>query len=122
MAEAAVEDMRARYELGCLVHGLRYGLADEIKTRALAKFGRMFRVGPATLWQYARVTRVIGREEFQGYLAARGPHGFALTWSHIEELARVRNSVARGRCAEQAVGEALSVGELRVRIPTATSS
>lgn len=115
-AEAAIEDIRSRYALGGLVHRVRYGVSDAVRTRALADLGTMFRLKPASLRQLARVTEIIGLEEFERYLMVRGPHGFTLSWSHFEELAQVRNTTTRGRHAEAAITEALSVSDLRHHI------
>jgi hypothetical protein len=116
MAQTAVEDMRTRYALGKLIHRLRYGVPDDAKTRTLVKFGKMFKLKPASLRQLARVTETIPLEEFERCVTSRGPDGFFLSWSHIEELAEVRNVAARRQHAEAAIAGSLSVSELRFRI------
>jgi hypothetical protein len=121
-ADAAIEEMRARYALGRLVHRMRYGVSDRLRARTLGKLGKMFRMKPASLHQLARVTEAIGVEEFERYVTARGPRGFTLTWSHIEELAEVRSPAHRRLHAEAALAESLSVGALRARIRYLTGS
>jgi hypothetical protein len=121
LAEAAVEDLRARYELGRLVHRLRYDSAEPHAMRAISKLAGACGLRVATLRRYARVTEMIRPVEFDELTRNRGPRGPSLTWSHIEELAEARNSEVRRKCAEAAVSEALSVSALRARVRTVSS-
>jgi hypothetical protein len=120
IAEAAAEDLRARYELGRLVHSLRYDSADRHALRVVSKLGVASGLAVATLRRYARVTEMIKPHEFDELTSARGPRGPSLTWSHIEELAEARNTEVRRRCAEAAVSESLSVSALRARVRAAS--
>jgi hypothetical protein len=101
IAEAAVEDTRARYELGRLVHHLRYDCSDAVSARILARLGHSLGLTPGTLRHYARVSAVIGPIEFDQYMHLRRPHGMPLRWSHIEELSEARNVDVRRRFAEE---------------------
>jgi hypothetical protein len=121
MAEAAAEDLRARYELGRLVHRLRYESSDHDAMRAISKLGAASGLALATLRRYARVTEMIRPVEFHEMTRARGPRGPSLTWSHIEELAEARSTEVRRRCAEAAVNESLSVSALRARVRMAST-
>ena len=116
LAEAAAEDLRARYDLGRLVHRLRYDGSEPHAVRAIAKLGSACGLRVATLRRYARVTEMIKPVEFDELTRNRGPRGPSLTWSHIEELAEARNSEVRRTCAEAAITEALSVSALRSRV------
>jgi hypothetical protein len=121
LADAAVEDLRARYELGRLVHRLRYDGAEPQAMRAIAKLASACGLRVATLRRYARVTEMIRPLEFDELTRTRGTRGPSLTWSHIEELAEARNSEVRRKCAEAAVTESLSVSALRARVRTTYS-
>jgi hypothetical protein len=122
IAEAAAEDLRARYALGTLVHRLRYESSDRHAIQAIGKLGMASGLAVATLRRYARVTEMIRPVEFDELTRARGPRGPSLTWSHIEELAEARSSEVRRQCAEAAVTESLSVSALRARVRTASSA
>jgi hypothetical protein len=119
VALAAREDIRARYEIGRLVHGLRYECTDNKAARALARLSSALNLKPGTLRRYARVTETISPDEFEEYV---DQDGMPLTWSHLEELAEVRSISVRRRCAEQATSEKLSVSALRKRIRLSTSA
>jgi hypothetical protein len=121
IAEAAAEDLRARYELGRLVHRLRYDSSDRQAMRVISKLGLASGLAAATLRRYARVTEMIKPVEFDELTRARGPRGPSLTWSHIEELAEARNTEVRRRCAEAAVNESLSVSALRALVRAASA-
>jgi hypothetical protein len=114
--QAAIDDLRARYELGLLVHDLRYDVRDNVPRGTLKEFARLINVRLGTLQRYARVAEMIGAPEFEDYVTLLGPQGTVLTWSHIEELAEARGADLRRLRAEEAVSEALSVNELRARI------
>lgn len=120
IADAAAEDLRARYELGRLVHHLRYDSSDRHASRAISKLGLASGLAVATLRRYARVTEMIKPLEFEELTRARGPRGPSLTWSHIEELAEARSTELRRRCAVAAVNESLSVSALRARVRAAS--
>ncbi len=116
IAQAAVDDLRARYELGRLVHELRYDGSDHEILRDLSKLGAACGLAAATLRRYARVSETINQREFSDLTRPRGPRGPSLTWSHIEELAEARSSEVRRKCAEAAITESLSVSALRARV------
>jgi hypothetical protein len=122
IADAAVEDARARYELGRLVHRLRRNSTVDVTTSLLARLGQSLGLKPDTLRRYARVSEMIGSQEFEEYMHLRGPHGLPLRWSHIEELSEARSAIERRECAKDAAARALSVRMLRARIRTSTSS
>jgi hypothetical protein len=121
IAQAAVEDLRARYELGRLVHDLRYDGTDHEILRDLSRLGVACGLAAATLRRYARVSETINPNEFGNLTRPRGPRGPSLTWSHIEELAEARSSEVRRRCAEAAISESLSVSALRARVRAAST-
>jgi hypothetical protein len=114
-----VEDLRARYDLGRLVHQLRFHSDDDATMGTLAGLARAYHLTPGTLRRLARVTEMIGSEEFGEYLMLRSPYGLPLTWSHIEELAESRRRDLRRRCAAEVLSDALSVADLRARVRAA---
>jgi hypothetical protein len=122
MAEAAVNDMRARYDLGRVINSLRYDSSNAFTARTLANVARVLNLKPSTLRCYARVAARIRAVEFDEYVNLRGSHGTRLTWSHIEELAETRGSDVRRKLAAEAVFKALSVGALRNRVRAAPNS
>jgi hypothetical protein len=121
IAQAAVDDIRARYELGRLVHRLRYDDSGNEVLQDVSGLGAACGLAAATLRRYARVSETIKPSEFDELTRQRGPRGPSLTWSHIEELAEARNSAVRRKCAEAAVTESLSVSTLRARVRAAST-
>jgi hypothetical protein len=119
IAQAAVADLRARYELGRLVHRLRYDSSDDDVRRDISRLEAACGLAAATLRRYARVSETINPTEFDDLTRPRGPRGPSLTWSHIEELAEARSPEVRRQCAEAAVTHSLSVSALRARLRTA---
>jgi hypothetical protein len=109
IVESAIGDIRARYDLGTLVHELRYRFG----TMPVKELARLQNMAPATLRRLARVTETICSTEFDEYLALRNVCGQPLTWSHIEELAESRSVEVRRRCARQVLSEGLSIAALR---------
>jgi hypothetical protein len=117
VALVARDDIRARYAIGQLVHGLRYECSDNETAHALGRLSAALNLKPSTLRRYARVTETISREELAEYV---DQDGMPLTWSHLEELAEARSMSVRRRCAELAASEKLSVSALRKRIRLST--
>jgi len=116
LADAAVEDMRARYDFGRVLHTLRNrgrGLEGAGALRVLA--GRLA-VDPSALRRFAQVSDVIPPGEFQWMMRLRSPRGAPLTWSHVELLARLRSAEKRRALATAVVEEELSVRALFQRL------
>ncbi|HLK40129.1 MAG TPA: hypothetical protein VKU41_25410 [Polyangiaceae bacterium] len=110
VAEASVDDLRARYDLGRVVHHLRY---DPSQAGVLTRLAHDLGMHPSALHRYARVTERVCPEEFAQILQLRDAHGQPLTWSHLERIAEVRSAAARRRVAEEAVSGLLSVRAVR---------
>src|SRR5579872_1327092 len=72
IADAAVDDLRARYDLGQLVHYLRYGRSQPPALDALA---RSLGMHPSALRRYGRVTERIRVQEFASLLQRRDVYG-----------------------------------------------
>jgi hypothetical protein len=109
LADAGVADMRARYDLGGIVHKLRYDRAREFGALTLANLAHAINLHPNTLHRYARVRESIALSEFEELLELRTPHGLPLSWSHLEVLARARRADVRRRCAREVAAESLPV-------------
>jgi hypothetical protein len=114
LVTALLDDVKARYDLGQVVHKLRYPAAgDSCPTVTLAALARMSGHGPRALRRYARVAEIINAEELADYLELRTPRGMPLSWSHLEELMRVHSRTRRREFAATAAGENLSARALR---------
>ncbi len=116
LAEAAVDDMRARYDFGRVLHSLRQNrpLAGGIGTLRL--LSKRLGVDPSALRRYARVSDTISAREFAWLLKQRTPRGAPLTWSHLEILSREREPERRRTLALAAAAEDLSVRALATRL------
>jgi hypothetical protein len=112
LAEAAVEELRARYDFGAVVHTLRYGDADSCRAETIRDLADWIGADPSALRRWARVNERMRAEEFETYLELRTPRGMPLTWTHLEVLARERNRGRRGELAVVAARGGLSVREL----------
>jgi hypothetical protein len=116
LADAAIEDIKARYDLGEVVCTLRRIMprgAAAVEVKSIAK---VMGVHASALRRYARVTEAIDGHEFAQLLRLRTGRGMSLTWSHVEHLALVHEPVRRRALALAAVHESLSVRALAQRI------
>jgi hypothetical protein len=116
-------DTQARYELGRLLLHVRYRSVTESLSEALQSASEALQVTPNVLRRYARVSGVIGPEEFAELIELRGIHGMPLTWSHLELLATLRPSRERRALASEIVDHGLSIRATvqRIREMAATS-
>jgi len=103
----------ARYDLGQLVHYLRYGRSQPPALDALA---RSLGMHPSALRRYGRVTERIRVQEFASLLQRRDVYGRPLTWSHLEKLAEARAATVRRQLADEAVSGLLSVRAIARRV------
>jgi hypothetical protein len=111
MAEAAVADLKAQYQVGCAIHELRYPAPGESPdARGLAALGKRLGLDPSALRRRARVTETIGPHEFAMIVELRSARGLPLTWSHLEVLSTVRS-----RARREAIAREVAEGELSVR-------
>jgi hypothetical protein len=116
MAQARVEEMRARYHLGGLLREARRGKLDLQAAAVVASLHSVTRIHPSALRRHARVAETMGNDEFASLTSLRGSDGLPLTWSHLELLSEVRPAARRRELAELAVCEGLSVRRLAARI------
>jgi hypothetical protein len=116
LAEAAVQDMWARYDLGRIVHQIRYDESGHFTARTVLNLAREFQLHLSRLSRYSRVAETIGPREFAEYMGMRNSWGQPLTWSHIERIAEIRDVDLRRRCAEEVISGLLSVRELVARV------
>jgi DNA-binding response OmpR family regulator len=111
MAEAAVAELRAQYEIGQFVHRLRYPGPGEIwRLQDLIALGQRLNLHPSALRRRARVSETMRPDEFEALASLRTPRGLPLTWSHFELLSKVRS-----RSRREAIARRAAVGDLGVR-------
>jgi hypothetical protein len=113
VAAASVDDMRARYDFGGVLGALREvrgaeGLVDMI--------ARRLEVDASALRRYARTHEVIPASEFEWLMGLRTRLGGAITWSHVELLAREPDKKKRMALAKAIAREDLSVRDLSARV------
>jgi hypothetical protein len=113
IADASVQDARARYDLGHVLHLLRYG--DSVKIR-IAHLAAWLDVDCSALHRCARVSEAICPAEFDWLMSLRTEKGMPLTWSHIEPLAHERSASRRALLAEYVVREQISVRDLKTTV------
>jgi hypothetical protein len=113
MSEAAVADMQARYDLGQVVHRLRYGEECAARRDHIALLASSFDIHPSALRRMARVSESVSPGEFRYFCALRDSRGIPLTWSHLEVLSEIRYAPRRRELADLASARRLSVRELR---------
>jgi hypothetical protein len=116
LAEASVADARARYDLGCIVHTLRYDSSERFRSDTLRNLARRLATHPSALRKLARIAETIGPKELDAYLERRDSSGMPLTWSHIATLSRIRSVQVRQEWAAKALAHGLSVRQLAARI------
>jgi hypothetical protein len=116
LTDAAVEDMRARYDFGRVLHGLRQRRRGSPGAGVVRLLADRLGVDATALRRYAQVSEVIGVGEFDWMMHLSTPRGAPLTWSHIELLSRVRNTEQRRQLAAATVREDLSVRALSERL------
>jgi hypothetical protein len=112
LAMAHVSIVRARYDLGQLVHALRYSDARAFGTNAVDTLASWLGIDSSALRRWARVTEVIPPDELDGICCARTPRGMPLTWTHLEKLALERSTTRRREQAQLAIREDWSVATL----------
>jgi hypothetical protein len=115
IADAAIEDMRARYDLGRILQTLRR--AERVGGAGpLRRLAERLGLDPSVLRRYAQVSETIGPREFGWLLRLTNWRGEPLTWSHIELLARVRTQERRKLLATSVAEGNLSVRALAARL------
>jgi hypothetical protein len=113
LSDAAVADLHARYELGQVVHQLRYGEGPVSRSGDIALLAHCFDIHASALRRIARVAESVPPAEFAYVCSLRDPCGVPLTWSHIEVLSEIRNAQRRRDIARTTSATRLSVRELR---------
>ena len=116
LADAAVEDMRARYDFGRVLLTLRSESRNPAGAGVLRLLANQLEVDPSALRRYAQVSEVIAAREFDWLMGLSTRRGAPLTWSHIEILARVRSPEQRRQLAAASAREGLSVRGLTERL------
>jgi hypothetical protein len=110
IATAALADLQAKYEVGCVAHRLRYPAPDEPDDPdRLVNLGTRLGLDASSLRRRARVVETIDPEEFAAITAMRTRRGQPLSWSHLELLATLRSRKRRLEVAQRCADEDLSV-------------
>jgi hypothetical protein len=104
----AVEHIRTRYDVGLLVHCVRY--SDD--SHEMQTLKRILHLDPSALRRHARVAETIDGTELGTLLALRTARGMPLPWSCLEILTGVRSRVRRERLAVAAIRNGLSARDL----------
>src|SRR5258708_5720713 len=89
IAAASVEESRARYELGRVLHRFRYP-NGAVASGRMGDLAKALGVDASALHRCARVSEVIPPEEFDSIVRLRTDRGMPLAWSDIERIARER--------------------------------
>lgn len=118
LADAAIADMRARYDFGRVLHSLRTEGRGAGGAGAVRILAQRLGVDASALRRYAQVSAVIPASEFDWMMGLVDERGEPLTWSHVELLARVRDGELRRQLAAAVSKEGLSVRALAERIRT----
>ena len=113
IAEARVEELQARYDLGRIFHRIRYAESREWPCSTLEYLARCLGLHASVLRRYARISEAISRTEFVHFAKLRDSHGLPLTWSHLEKLARIRDRAHRRARAEDIVAGASGIISVR---------
>jgi hypothetical protein len=116
LADATVEDMRARYDFGRVLQTLRSRGRGAAGTGILRGIADRLRVDPSALRRYAHVSEAISPLEFAWMTDLTSARGVPLTWSHVELLARVSDAERRRQLALATVEQDLSVRDLSVLV------
>jgi hypothetical protein len=116
LADAAIEDMRARYDFGRVLHMLRKSGRGASGAGALRRLAERLGVDPSALRRYAQVSEIISPREFAWMMRLTNKRGEPLTWSHVELLARERDPERRRELATAIGTESLAVRELAARV------
>lgn len=116
LADAAVEDMRARYDFGRVLQTLRRSGRGASGAGALRRLADRLGVDPSALRRYAQVSETIPPREFASIMRLTNRRGSPLTWSHVELLARVRSPERRKLLATAIAEEDLSVRAFAARL------
>ncbi|HEY1690875.1 MAG TPA: hypothetical protein VGG39_01860 [Polyangiaceae bacterium] len=119
LADAAIDDMRARYDFGRILHELRSERRGAGQTGAVRILAERLGVDASALRRYAQVSAVIPEREFDWMMRLGNERGEPLTWSHIELLARVLDVEKRRQLASAVAREGLSVRALLGRLRAA---
>ena len=113
MTRLTLVEIRARYAFARCLHAVRYSPNALESMRTIAKRTALH---TSVLRRFARVAEGVPPADLDEFTNLRTPRGLPLTWSHLEELATVRNRVLRRDLAAAAALEGLSVRHLRQRI------
>jgi hypothetical protein len=116
LANAAVEELCVRYDMGILVREVRRDLSNDMAALTVAHLARVLGVHRSRLDRYAKVAAAVAPRDFRELIRLRTPLGLPLTWSHVERLARVRDIVLRQDLAGEAMSRQLSIRALSMRI------
>jgi len=113
LAQAMRADIVAKFSVGDEIHSMRTTRGGQQAIRGLA---RHLALDEGRILRMARVSERFTRKERDALLSIVDGRGLPLTWSHLEELQRVRSARLRSDLAREALRDHLSVRELRGRV------
>lgn len=119
LADAAVQDMRARYDFGRVLEMVRRSGRGEMGAGMLRRIADVLQTHTSALRRYARVSETIPPQEFAWLTRLTNERGVPLTWSHVELLARVRSAERRKQLAAAVMERNLSVRALAALVRAA---
>jgi hypothetical protein len=117
-AEAAVADLRARYDYGHVLHTARYASKNIYGHKVVDALAATLGTDASALRRQARVSETISPEEFDELVCVRLAGGLPLSWSHLEALARLRCKHRRKEIVQAIAGTTTSVKGLRALVKT----
>jgi hypothetical protein len=111
LADIRRAEALGRFAIGDEVHAVRYGQGAAVcSVRQLSERTGLDESG---LRRLGRTSEGIRPEHRNAILSLTDSRGFPLSWSHLEELARVRNSERQIGVARKALAERFSAEDLR---------
>ena len=120
LLKADQNDVQARYKVALIAVQVKD--EAEFGKDGLGRMDEELGLGKSTLYSYARVAETWKAEEFVEVSSKFNAKGMALSWSHWQELAGVRDGRARRPLLERTVRECLSVRDLRAAIKEGDST
>lgn len=114
MSRAELDDIVNRHAVGIVVQEVRDGA--KYGSGAVGKIAHELGVDESTLSRYAKVADAWTKPEIVALAKMKNAHGLPLTWSHLVEIADVKDGRRRRGLVGKVIEEGLSVRGLRALI------
>lgn len=111
LATANADEARTRHKIGQIILEVR-DAEHKYGAHAVAELATELKRDQATLYRYGRVAQCWSVAALNTILRRTMAGGETLSWSHLSEIASMKNSTARARVLERAIEEGLSVREV----------